>query len=364
MTNEGETRFDVQGWAARDKTGVLSPFNFTRRPTGPHDVTFEVAYCGICHSDLHQLRDEWKFSTYPMVPGHEIVGIVTEVGKEVKDFNVGDRVGVGCLVGSCHACDSCAKELEQFCDKVIMTYNGVDIDGSPTFGGYSTLMVCNERFVLKIPEILPFDAAAPLLCAGITVYSPLKYFGMTEPGTSLGVVGLGGLGHMAVKFGKAFGLEVTVISTSPSKEKEARQVLGADHFLISKDEKQMQDATRSLDYIIDTVSAPHAMEPLLNLLKVNGKLVIVGLPEKPVQFAAFSVVHGRRLVAGSSIGGIKETQEMLDFCGEHNIYCMIEKIPVDYINTALLRLEKADVKYRFVIDVAGSCERNDEEAVL
>eukprot|EP01018_Ginkgo_biloba_P015602 Gb_09488 [translate_table: standard] len=361
MVKEGETQFDVQGWAARDESGVLSPFNFTRRPTGPHDVTFEVAYCGICHSDLHQLRNEWKSSTYPMVPGHEIVGTVTEVGKEVKGFNVGDRVGVGCMVGSCHGCDSCAKEQEQFCEKVIWTYNSVDIDGSPTFGGYSTLIVCNERFVLKVPENLPFDAAAPLLCAGITVYSPLKYFRMTEPGKSLGVVGLGGLGHMAVKFGKAFGLEVTVISTSPSKEKEAREVLGADHFLISKDEKQMQNATKSMDYIIDTVSAPHPMEPLLNLLKVNGKLVIVGLPEKPVQFAASSVVFGRRFVGGSLIGGIKETQEMLDFCGEHNIYCMIEKISIDYINTALLRLEKADVKYRFVIDIVGSFKRNDEE---
>eukprot|EP01018_Ginkgo_biloba_P015603 Gb_09487 [translate_table: standard] len=425
MVKEGETRFDVQGWAARDESGVLSPFNFTRRflltyvtdlrtlsvknfisgfnlgiqvesvvnsapkflcfcrpscnywaaaeksnpnpgetkkrPTGPHDITFEVAYCGICHSDLHLLRNDWKSSTYPMVPGHEIVGIVTEVGKDVKDFIVGDRVGVGCMVGSCHACDFCGTEQEQYCEKAIWTYNSVDIDESSTFGGYSTLMVCNERFVLKVPKNLPFDATAPLLCAGITVYSPLKHFRMTEPGKRLGVVGLGGLGHMAVKFGKAFGLEVTVISMSPNKEKEARQVLGADHFLISKDEKQMQDATKSMDYILDTVSALHPMEPLLNLLKVNGKLVIVGLPQNPVQFAAISVMFGRRFVGGSAIGGIKETQEMLDFCGEHNIYCMIEKIPMDYINTAIRRLEKADVKYRFVIDVVGSFKRNDDE---
>lgn len=217
--------------------------------------------------------------------------------------------------------------------------------------------------MVKIPESLPFDAAAPLLCAGITVYSPMKYFQMTEPGMSLGVVGLGGLGHMAVRFGKAFGLQVTVISTSPNKEKEAKEVLGADHFLISKDEKQMQAAAKSLDYIIDTVAANHPLEPLLSLLKVNGKLVIVGLPEKPVQFAATSVVMGRRFVGGSLIGGVKETQEMLDFCGEHNISCMIEKISMDYVNTAMERLVKSDVKYRFVIDSAQSFKsesRSDE----
>jgi cinnamyl-alcohol dehydrogenase len=298
-----------------------------------------------------------------MVPGHEIVGKVVEVGSEVKNFAAGDRVGVGCMVGSCHHCDSCSKGQEQYCEKVIWTYGSTDVDGSVTFGGYSSLMVCNQSFVVKIPESLPFDAAAPLLCAGITVYSPMKYFQMTEPGMSLGVVGLGGLGHMAVKFGKAFGLQVTVISTSPNKEKEAKEVLGADHFLISKDEKQMQAAAKSLDYIIDTVAANHPLEPLLSLLKVNGKLVIVGLPEKPVQFAATSVVMGRRFVGGSLIGGVKETQEMLDFCGEHNISCMIEKISMDYVNTAMERLVKSDVKYRFVIDSAQSFKsegRSDE----
>lgn len=351
-------RFNVEGWAARDESGILSPFNFTRRKTGPHDVTFKIVYSGICHSDLHQIRNEWKGSQYPMVPGHEIVGTVVEVGSEVKIFSAGDRVGVGCMVGSCHHCDSCSKGQEQYCEKVIWTYGSTDVDGSVTFGGYSSLMVCNQSFVVKVPENLPLDAAAPLLCAGITVYSPMKYFQMTEPGKSLGVVGLGGLGHMAVKFGKAFGLKVTVISTSPSKEKEAREVLGADHFVISKDEKQMQGAAKSVDYIIDTVSANHPVEPLLNLLKVNGKLVIVGLPEKPVQFAAPAVVMGRRFVGGSLIGGVKETQEMLDFCGEHNICCMIEKIPMEYVNTAMERLVKGDVKYRFVIDAAPSlkCE--------
>uniref|UniRef100_A0A0D6R6M3 Enoyl reductase (ER) domain-containing protein n=1 Tax=Araucaria cunninghamii TaxID=56994 RepID=A0A0D6R6M3_ARACU len=347
-------RVDSQGWAAKDESGILSPFNFTRRKTGPHDVTLKIAFCGICHSDLHQIRNEWKKTQYPVVPGHEIVGIVTDVGTEVKKFRVGDRVGVGCLVGSCHYCDSCEKGQEQYCQKSIMTYNSIDVDGTLTFGGYSSLIVCNEKFVLKVPENLPFDAAAPLLCAGITVYSPMKYFGMTEPGNRLGVVGLGGLGHMAVKFGKAFGLHVTVISTSPKKEKEAKEILGADHFLISKDEKQMQDAAKSLDYIVDTVSADHPIPPLLNLLKVNGKMVVVGLPTKPLEIPAGSIIFGRRFVGGSLIGGIKETQEMLDFCGEHNISCIIEKIPIDYVNKAMERMEKGDVKYRFVIDNGDS----------
>jgi len=347
-------RFNVEGWAARDASGILSPFSFTRRKTGPDDVTLKIVYCGICHSDLHQIHNDWKRSRYPVVPGHEIVGTVVEVGSEVKNFAAGDRVGVGCMVGSCQHCDSCSKEQEQYCEKVIWTYGSTDVDGSVTFGGYSSLMVCKQSFVVKIPESLPLDAAAPLLCAGITVYSPMKYFEMTEPGKSLGVVGLGGLGHMAVKFGKAFGLQVTVISTSPNKEKEAREVLGADHFLISKDEKQMQAAVKSVDYIIDTVSADHPLEPLLNLLKVNGKMVIVGLPGKPFQLAATGVVMGRRFVGGSMIGGVRETQEMLDFCGEHNISCMIEKISMEYVNTAMKRLVQGDVKYRFVIDSAQS----------
>lgn len=344
----------VEGWAAKDDSGILSPFNFPRRNTGSHDVTFKVAYCGVCHSDLHQIRNEWKNSQYPMVPGHEIVGTVLEVGSEVKNFAVGDRVGVGCMVWSCQQCDSCSKEQEQYCEKVVWTYNSIYLDGSPTFGGYSSLMVCDQRFVVKIPENLPFDAAAPLLCAGITVYSPMQYFQMTEPGKSLGVVGLGGLGHMAVKFGKAFGLKVTVISTSPKKEKEAREDLGADHFLISKDEKQMQDAARSLDYIIDTVAADHPLLPLISLLKVNGKLVLVGMPEKPLSLPPVALTSGRKFVGGSAIGGIKETQEMLEFCGKHNITCMIENIPIDYVNTAMERLAKGDVKYRFVINVAES----------
>ncbi|KAJ7517614.1 hypothetical protein O6H91_21G031700 [Diphasiastrum complanatum] len=345
---------EVHGWAARDCSGVLSPFKFSRRATGPRDVTFKVLYCGICHSDLHQIRNEWQNSKYPMVPGHEFVGIVTEIGPEVHQHKVGDHVGVGCMVGSCQNCDSCAKGAEQYCECMTPTYNDVDQDGKPTYGGYSALMVCDERFVLQIPKSLPLDAAAPLLCAGITVYSPLRYFGMDEAGKSLGVVGLGGLGHMAVKFGKAFGMNVTVISTSPSKEEEARLILNADNFLVSKNDQQMKKAVKTLDYIIDTVSAKHELEPLLSLLKVNGKLVLVGGPEEPLQLNPFAILFGRKTVAGSTIGGIKETQDMLDFCGVHNLISTIETIPFEYVNKAMDRLAKSDVKYRFVIDVANT----------
>lgn len=345
---------EVLGYAALDASGHLSPYRFTRRATGEQDVTFRITHCGICHSDLHQIRNEWQHSTFPMVPGHEIVGIVTEIGSKVTGFKVGDHVGVGCLVGSCANCDACDKFLEQYCDKLVLTYNSVYYDGTVTQGGYSTLMVADQKFVFRIPPNLPLDGAAPLLCAGITVYSPMKYFGMTEAGKNLGVVGLGGLGHMAVKFGKAFGLHVTVISTSPNKEKEAKELLGADHFIVSKDPNQMKQAVKTLDYIIDTVSADHALDALLGLLKVNGKMVLVGVPPKPLKLPAHAVISGRRFVGGSGIGGTEETQEMLDFCGQHGITSTIENIPIDYVNTAMARLEKADVKYRFVIDIAQS----------
>ncbi|MCO5611649.1 hypothetical protein L7F22_065903 [Adiantum nelumboides] len=338
----------VEGYAAQDSSGHLAPFVFTRRATGPQDVTFKISYCGICHSDLHQIRDEWGGSIYPMVPGHELVGVVTEVGAEVTKFKVGDRVGVGCMVSSCAECDACEKKVEQYCPRAVWTYNSRDAQGKPTYGGYSSLMVADEKFVLRIPDNLPLDGAAPLLCAGVTVYSPMCHFGMTEKGKHFGVVGLGGLGHMAVKFGKAFGLEVTVISTSPNKKAEAIDILGADHFLVSSDKEAMKKATKSLDYIIDTVSAVHALEPLLNLLTVNGKLVLLGIPEKPLQIQPGAVIFG------SLIGGIEETQEMLDFCAEKNITSMIEKIPMQYVNTAMERLAKSDVKYRFVIDVEST----------
>ncbi|XP_031123154.1 8-hydroxygeraniol dehydrogenase-like [Ipomoea triloba] len=346
-TYENEHPVKAFGWAARDTSGVLSPFKFSRRETGEKDVQFKVLYCGVCHTDLHQLKNEWGNTTYPIVPGHEIVGEVTEVGCKVEKFKVGDKVGVGCMVGSCRNCKYCATDLENYCPRATPTYNA---NKTMTFGGYSDIMVADEHFVLRWPENLPLEAA-PLLCAGITTYSPLRYFGLDKPGMHIGVVGLGGLGHMAVKFAKAFGTKVTVISTSASNKEEAIQRLGADSFLISRDLQQMQAAMNTLDGIIDTVSAVHPIMPLLFLLKTNGKLVIVGGLEKPLELPVYPLSMGRKLVAGSSIGGIKETQEMLDFSSKHNITPDVEIIPMDYVNTALERLLKADVKYRFVLDI-------------
>ncbi|THG16457.1 hypothetical protein TEA_010224 [Camellia sinensis var. sinensis] len=431
------------------------------------DVTVKVLYCGVCHSDLHTVKNEWGFTMYPIVPGmshgigssdawprellnwvkasplghfcfvetwldtsitmatwagsrameplhlgslevsgiedrikgfgeidmqglefkslwakskpgddstwdnctyvdealflfpsnsymHEIVGVVTKTGKNVEKFKIGDRVGVGVIVGSCKTCEICQQDLENYCPKMVLTYNSISAEGVKTQGGYSDVMVVDQHYVLRFPDTLPADAGAPLLCAGITVYSPMKYYGMTEPGKHLGVVGLGGLGHIAVKFGKAFGLKVTVISTSLKKEAEAINKLGADSFLISTDPTAMKAAMGTMDYIIDTVSAVHSLAPLLGLLKLNGKLVTVGLPDKPLELPIFPLCLGRKLVGGSDIGGVKETQEMLDFCAKHNITSDIELIQMDYINTAMERLAKSDVRYRFVIDVANS----------
>uniref|UniRef100_A0A2N9ES43 mannitol dehydrogenase n=1 Tax=Fagus sylvatica TaxID=28930 RepID=A0A2N9ES43_FAGSY len=318
-------------WAARDSSGQLSPLNFSRRATGEKDVTFKVLYCGICHSDLHMLKNEWGTSTYPLVPGHEIVGVVTEVGNKVQKFKVGDKVGVGCMVGSCHSCDNCANHLENYCPKMILTYAAKYYDGTTTYGGYSNIMVSDEHFVVRIPDNLPLDAAAPLLCAGITVYSPLKFYGLDKP----------------------------VISTSPNKKKEALEHLGADSFLVSKDQDQMQAAQGTLDGIIDTVSAQHPLLPLIGLLKTQGKLVMVGAPEKPLELPIFPLLMGRKLVGGSCIGGMKETQEMIDFAAKHNIAADIEVIPIDYVNTAMERLLKADVRYRFVIDIENTLKSNN-----
>ncbi|KAI5071495.1 hypothetical protein GOP47_0013746 [Adiantum capillus-veneris] len=341
------------GYAALDSSGQLSPFSFVRRATGQDDVAFKVTHCGICHTDLHQIRNEWKRSVYPMVPGHEIVGIVIEVGSKVSTFRMGDRVGVGCRVRSCGKCKACQKKAEQFCAKGVFTYNAVDIDETITYGGYSSHMVANVKFVVRMPDGLPSDAAAPLLVAGITAYSPMRHFGMVENGKHLGVVGLGGVGHMAVKFGKAFGLKVTVISSSPGKEKEAKELLGADEFLVSSDKGAMQRASNTLDYILDTVSAPHELGPYLDLLDLDGKMVFVGVPDKPFAFNATSLIYGRKLVAGSLVGSIQETQEMLDFCAEKGITPTFEKITPDYLNQAMDRLSKSDVKYRFVIDFSN-----------
>lgn len=353
-TPETEHPHKAFGWAARDSSGVLAPFNFSRRENGPDDVTIKVLYCGVCHSDLHSAKNEWRFSHYPLVPGHEIVGVVTKTGSNVEKFKVDERVGVGVIVGSCKTCEICQQNLENYCPKVVFTYNSVYEDGTKTYGGYSDIIVVHQRFVLQIPENLPSDATAPLLCAGITVYSPMKYYGMSEPGKHLGVAGLGGLGHVAVKFGKAFGLKVTVISTSLKKESEAINRLGADSFLVSSDLEKMKAAMGTMDFIIDTISAVHPLYPLLSLLKLNGKLITVGLPDKPLELPIFPLVIGRKLIGGSDIGGMKETQEMLDFCGKHNITADIELIRMNDINAAMERLAKSDVKYRFVIDVANS----------
>ncbi|KAK4585054.1 hypothetical protein RGQ29_022642 [Quercus rubra] len=342
------------GWAAKDTSGHLSPFQFSRRATGEKDVTFKILYCGICHSDLHMAKNEWGMSTYPLVPGHEIVGVVTEVGSKVQKFKVGDKVGVGCMVGACHSCDSCANELENYCPNMILTYGVKYFDGTITQGGYSDIMVADEHYVVRIPDNLPLDAGAPLLCAGITVYSPLRYYGLDKPGMHVGVVGLGGLGHVAVKFAKAMGVKVTVISTSVNKKKEALEHLGADSFLVSKDQDEMQAAQGTLDGIIDTVSAMHPLLPLIGLLKSQGKLVMVGAPEKPLELPVFPLLMGRKLVGGTCFGSMKETQEMIDFAAKHNITADIEVIPIDYVNTAMERLGKADVRYRFVIDIANT----------
>lgn len=291
-----------------------------------------------------------------MVPGHEIVGTVTEVGSNVTDLKAGDAGAIGCMVGSCGSCRECANDIEQFCNGCIFTYNGKDVDGTITQGGYSAFIIAKRKFVLRFPDNLPQDAGAPLLCAGITVYSPMKYYGLDKPGMKLGVVGLGGLGHCCVKFGKAFGMEVTVISTSPSKKEDACGRLGADNFIVSKNEDEMAAAASTLDGIIDTVSAKHDLMPYLSLLRPSGKFVCVGAPPEPYEVSAFALLMRRLLVGGSLIGGIKETQEMLDFCAEKGVVCDIERIPMEYVNTAMERLEKADVKFRFVIDVAGTLD--------
>jgi D-arabinose 1-dehydrogenase-like Zn-dependent alcohol dehydrogenase len=340
------------GYAAKDSSGVLSKIEFDRREVGDSDVHIKILFCGMCHSDIHQVRGEWNNSTFPMVPGHEIVGVVEKVGKHVTKFVVGDRGAVGCLVNSCGSCAQCTvHKSEQYCPKPIWTYNSTDVDGTSTMGGYSTHVVVNEKFALKFPDNLPMDAGAPLLCAGITTYSPMKYYGLDKPGLRLGVVGLGGLGHMAVKFGKAFGMHVTVISTSEGKRKDAVDHLGADAFLVSKDDAQMAAAAKTLDGIVDTVAIDHDFNLYANLLDTNGKYVVVGLQPEPIKLGAFSLIGKRISFGGSLIGGIQETQEMLDFCSAKNIVSDIEKVPMEYANEAFERMIKSDVKYRFVLDL-------------
>lgn len=343
----------THAYAAQSADAKLEPFSFHRREPGENDILLEILYCGVCHSDIHQVRNEWGGSMYPMVPGHEIVGRVSRVGAEVKAFHVGDLAGIGCFVDSCRTCDSCRAGQEQYCEvHLAATYNGTEMDQvTPTYGGYSKRIVVNEEYALKIPGNLSLQRVAPLLCAGITTYSPLKYWKL-EKGQHLGVIGLGGLGHMAVKFGAAMGAEVTLFSSSPSKEQDALR-LGADHFIISQDRRAMKGLASSLDLIIDTVSAPHDYNDFLSLLHRDGTMVIVGIPTTPGGVAAFSLVQKRRNLAGSMIGGIGETQEMLDYCGKHNIMSDVEVIPMQQINTAYQRMLKSDVKYRFVIDMSS-----------
>uniref|UniRef100_A0ACD5XL32 Uncharacterized protein n=1 Tax=Avena sativa TaxID=4498 RepID=A0ACD5XL32_AVESA len=344
------------GWAARDASGVLSPFDFSRRAQKDDDVTIKVLYCGICHTDLYTIKNEWGTAMYPVVPGHEILGVVTSVGSGVTKFKAGETVGVGYFLGSCRSCECCGNGYENYCSGMVLTSNGIDREhgGAVTQGGFSDAIVVNQDYVVRVPDGLPLDGAAPLLCAGVTVYSPMMRFGLNAPGKHLGVVGLGGLGHVAVKFGKAFGMKVTVISTSPGKREEALERLGADEFLVSRDPEQMQKAVGTMDGILDTVSAWHPISPLFALMKPMGQMVFLGGPTKPLELPAYAIVPGGKGIAGNCVGGIRDCQAMLDFAGKHGITAEVEVIKMDYVNTALERLEKNDVRYRFVIDVAGS----------
>lgn len=342
------------GYAAQGPNTPLTPFRFERREPGPHDVQIEILYCGVCHSDLHQVRDEWQTAmptVYPCVPGHEIVGRVVEVGSAVKKFKEGDIAAVGCMVDSCRACANCRAGEEQYCETLpTLTYNGEDkILGGVTYGGYSDSIVVDEAFVLRVSDKLDLAGAAPLLCAGITTYSPLRHWEVRK-GEKVGVVGLGGLGHMAVKFANAFGARVVVLTTSPSKTADALR-LGAHEVVVSKNETEMKKHVGSFDFILDTVSAAHNLNAFLDLLKRDGTLTLVGAPETPLPLGVFSLLFKRRQLAGSIIGGIRETQEMLDFCAEHGIVADVELIRIQQVNEAYDRMLKNDVKYRFVIDL-------------
>ena len=340
-----------RGFAASKAKDALGPFTFERRAVGPTDIHIDIAFCGVCHSDIHQVRDEWGGGgIFPMVPGHEIVGTVTAVGGEVTKFAVGDLAGVGCFVDSCRTCGSCAEGLEQYCEKgMVATYNGRDKDGQPTYGGYSSDMVVDEAYALTIPKSLDLAGVAPLLCAGITTYSPLRHWKITT-GQKVGVVGLGGLGHMALKFAKAFGAHVVQFTTSSGKIADAKR-LGADEVVLSTDATAMAAHAGSFDFMLDTVSGEHDYMQYLNLLKRDGTMTLLGVPERPAMLHPFPLIMGRRSLAGSLIGGIAETQEMLDFCGTHNITADVEVIAMPEINAGYERMLKNDVKYRFVIDM-------------
>ncbi|GHD47201.1 uncharacterized zinc-type alcohol dehydrogenase-like protein [Marinobacter persicus] len=342
---------NTKAYAATSPTSGLAPYSFNRRELRPDDVRIEIDYCGVCHTDIHFVENDWGMSEYPVVPGHEIIGRVTAVGPEVTSHKVGDLVGVGCMVDSCRTCTACESGLEQYCaEGMTGTYNGVDRhDGSITFGGYSTQVVVSDRFVVRVPEKLDPAAAAPILCAGITTYSPLRHFGVGK-GHKVGVIGMGGLGHMGVKFAKALGAEVTIFTRSESKVGEAKKQ-GADHVVISTDDDQMEAVADTFDFMLDTVPVQHDINPYLNCLKFDGTHILVGLLE-PIEptIQAAQLVGKRRALAGSLIGGMPETQEVLDFCAEHGISCDIEVLDIRNINEAYERMKKGDVKYRFVID--------------
>ncbi len=342
----------TKAYAAAKVNAPLAPFQIIRREPKPNDVQIDIKFCGVCHSDIHQARDEWGGSKFPMVPGHEIVGVVKSVGAKVTKYKVGDKVGVGCFVDSCRECISCKEGLEQYCEKgMVGTYNGTEKDGTPTYGGYSTGIVVDEKYVLRIPNNIPLDKAAPLLCAGITTYSPLNHW-KAGPGKKIAVVGLGGLGHMGVKLAHAMGAEVTVLSHSMKKQDDGRR-LGADHFFATSDKSTFEKLKNSFDLILNTVSVELDMNQYLSLLKRDGVMVLLGVPTKAPTVHAFSLIGNRRSLAGSLIGGIAETQAMLDFCGKHNIASDIELIPAQKINEAYERMIAGDVRYRFVIDIAS-----------
>ncbi|MEJ1240573.1 NAD(P)-dependent alcohol dehydrogenase [Chryseolinea sp. T2] len=343
----------IKAFGALTADAPLNKMTINRRATTPHDVEIDILFCGVCHSDLHSARNEWHNTMYPIVPGHEIVGRIVKTGSEVTKFKVGDLAAVGCMVDSCRECEYCKQGLEQYCEPGnTLTYNSPDkYLQKQTYGGYSESVVVDESFVLHVPENLDLAATAPLLCAGITVYSPLKHW-QVGPGKRVGVVGIGGLGHMAIKFAKAMGAHVVVFTTSASKFEDAKR-LGADEVVLSKNEDQMKKQSRSLHLIIDAVSASHDVNAYIDLLRVDGTLILVGAPEEPLPVAAFSIIPTRRAVAGSTIGGIAETQEMLEFCGKHSITSDIELISIHEINNAFGRLLKGDVHYRFVVDMAS-----------
>jgi len=344
---------NTKAYAAYNATEPLAPFSFDRRVPREHDVQIEILYCGVCHSDIHQARDEWNGSIYPMVPGHEIVGKVTSTGKAVTRFKTGDTVGVGVFVDSCRVCKNCQRDMENYCvEGMTGTYNGYERDKTTIAqGGYSTQIVVDERYVLHVPDSLDAKAVAPLLCAGITTYSPLKFAGI-KAGMKVGVAGLGGLGHMGVKFAASFGAEVTVLSTSAAKEADAKK-LGAHHFLLTSNKESVKQYENYFDIILDTISADHHYAQFLDLLDLEGKLLVVGLPSANPEVNPFSLITNRRSIIGSMVGGIKETQEMLDYCAAKNIVAEIELIPIQQINEAYERMIRGDVKYRFVIDIAS-----------